>query len=39
MEECILVLVNKISDDDKCVTDEESTGLQFCLISVKVINN
>ena len=36
MEECILVLVNSISDDDKCVIDEES---QFCFIPVKIIND
>ena len=37
MEECILVLVNSISDD-KCVTDED-TGSQSGIIPVKVINN
>ena len=39
VEECILVLVNIISDDNKCVTDEDSTGSQFCIIPVKLINN
>ena len=38
VEECILVLVNSIADDDKCVTDED-IGLQFCIIPVKIINN
>ena len=39
VEECILVLVNSISDDNKCVIDEDSAGSQFCIISVKMINN
>ena len=39
VEECILVLVNSISDDDKCVTDEDSIGLQSRIISVKIIND
>ena len=39
MEECILVLVNSISDDDKCVTDEDGTVLQSRIISVKIIND
>ena len=39
VEECILVLVNSISDDGKCVTDEDSTRSQFGIIPVKVINN
>ena len=33
VKECILVLVNSISDDDKCVIDE-GTGLHFCIIPV-----
>ena len=39
VEECILVLVNSMSDDDKCVTDEDDTGLQSCIIPVKIIND
>ena len=38
VEECILVLVNSISDDDKCVADEDSPGSQS-IIPVKIINN
>ena len=39
VEECILVLVNSIPDDNKCVIDEDSTGSQFCTIPVNIINN
>ena len=38
MEECILVIVNSIPDDDKCVIVEDITRLQP-IISVKIINN